>query len=174
MSPKRTTAPPAHKRSRPSASSEKGLIAKEKTKKQSVKRRTALDNRFHRTDLTLSCGPPSLATGRAARPLPRITAGQRGAICNGRERQVLLGSREGLQPRANVRRFGSFSVKSARPLLATLIGGAALRVLSGRGGFGYYGLGTRIDNLASRQQFTLHLNKNALIRNGFNSWNLAR
>jgi hypothetical protein len=30
-------------------SGEKGLIAREKTKKQSAKKRTALDNRFHRT-----------------------------------------------------------------------------------------------------------------------------
>ena len=49
MSSKRTTAPPAQKHSRSSRSGEKGLIAKEKTKKQSAKGRTALDNRFHRT-----------------------------------------------------------------------------------------------------------------------------
>src|SRR5438552_9348651 len=44
-----TTAPPTPKHSRSSLSSRKGLIATEKTKKQSAKRRTALDNRFHRT-----------------------------------------------------------------------------------------------------------------------------
>src|SRR5688500_10932130 len=63
MSPMRTTALPAQKHSRSSRSGEKGLIAKEKTKKQSAKRRTALDNRFHRTDLTLNCGAASRAGG---------------------------------------------------------------------------------------------------------------
>ncbi len=49
MSPRHTTAPPTPKHSRLSPSSRKGLIATEKTKKQSAKKRTALDNRFHRT-----------------------------------------------------------------------------------------------------------------------------
>src|SRR6059058_4611673 len=53
MSQRKTTAPPTPKHSRSSLSSRKGLIATEKTKKQSAKRRTALDNRFHRT-LSLS------------------------------------------------------------------------------------------------------------------------
>jgi len=68
MSPKQTTAPPALKHSRSSRSGEKGLIAKEKTKKQSAKRRTILDNRFHRTDLTLSCaaGPACRSRSGAA------------------------------------------------------------------------------------------------------------
>src|SRR5713226_4093532 len=49
MSQRKTTAPPTPKHSRSSLSSRKGLIATEKTKKQSAKKRTALDNRFHRT-----------------------------------------------------------------------------------------------------------------------------
>src|SRR5229473_8217222 len=49
MSPKRTTAPPPIKHSRSSSSGRKWLIAKEKTEKQSARKRSALDNRFHRT-----------------------------------------------------------------------------------------------------------------------------
>ena len=49
MSPRRKTEPPTREHSRSSSSGRNGLIAKEKTKKQSAKRRTALDNRFHRT-----------------------------------------------------------------------------------------------------------------------------
>ena len=49
MSQRKTTAPPTPKHSRSSYSGRKGLIAKEKTKKQSARKRTALDNRFHRT-----------------------------------------------------------------------------------------------------------------------------
>lgn len=55
MSPRRKTEPSTHVSSRSARSGRSGLIAKGKTEKQSVKRRTALDNRFHRTDLTLSC-----------------------------------------------------------------------------------------------------------------------
>ena len=54
MSPRRKTVPPTQKHSRSSSSGRKELIAKEKDEKQSAKRRTALDNRFHRT---LACGP---------------------------------------------------------------------------------------------------------------------
>ena len=49
MSQRRTTDPPTQKHSRSSPSGRKGLIATEKTKKQSAKKRSALDNRFHRT-----------------------------------------------------------------------------------------------------------------------------
>ena len=49
MSPRRKTVPPTQKHSRSSSSGRKELIAKEKTEKQSAKRRTVLDNRFHRT-----------------------------------------------------------------------------------------------------------------------------
>ncbi len=49
MSPRRKTEPPTRKHSRSSSLGRNGLIAKEKTKKQSVRERTALDNRFHRT-----------------------------------------------------------------------------------------------------------------------------
>jgi len=82
MSPKGMTAPPARKRSRSSSSGQEGLIAKEKTKKQSAKKRTALDNRFHRTALSLTCAakahvPKSRGTAVAAH-----TAGRQRAICN--------------------------------------------------------------------------------------------
>jgi hypothetical protein len=49
MSQRRTTVPPTRNHSRSSASGRKGLIAKAKTKKQSAKKRTVLDDRFHRT-----------------------------------------------------------------------------------------------------------------------------
>ena len=49
MSPRRKTAPPTQKHSRSSSSGRGKLIAKEKTEKQSVREKTALDNRFHRT-----------------------------------------------------------------------------------------------------------------------------
>jgi hypothetical protein len=49
MSPRRKTEPPTREHSRSSSSGRKGLIAKGKPKKQSVRERTALDNRFHRT-----------------------------------------------------------------------------------------------------------------------------
>jgi hypothetical protein len=49
MSPRNKTAPTTPKHSPSSPSGRNGLIAKEKTKKQSVRERTALDNCFHRT-----------------------------------------------------------------------------------------------------------------------------
>ena len=55
MSQRRKTAPPTRVSSRSPRSDRSGLIAKEKTEKQSAKRRTVLDNRFHRTDLSLIC-----------------------------------------------------------------------------------------------------------------------
>ena len=51
MSPRRKTVPPTRVSSRSPQSGRSGLIAKEKTEKQSAKERTALDNRFHRTSL---------------------------------------------------------------------------------------------------------------------------
>src|SRR5437870_6282706 len=72
-SQRKKTAPPTPRRPRSSSSSRKGLIATEKTKKQSAKKRTALDNRFHRTP-TLSCtrapraGLPRHAGRRDRRP----------------------------------------------------------------------------------------------------------
>src|SRR6266498_2673964 len=58
-SQRKKTAPPTPRRSRSSSSSRKGLIATEKTKKQSAKKRTVLDNRFHRTfDPELRAGHP--------------------------------------------------------------------------------------------------------------------
>ncbi len=59
-SQRKKTAPPTPRRPRSSSSSRKGLIATEKTKKQSAKKRTVLDNRFHRTP-TLSCTRASRA-----------------------------------------------------------------------------------------------------------------
>jgi hypothetical protein len=50
MSQRKKTAPPTPVHPRSSPAGRKGLIAKERTKKQSAKRRTVLDNRFHRTD----------------------------------------------------------------------------------------------------------------------------
>jgi len=49
MSPRRKTEPPTREHSRSSSSGRNGLIAKGKAKTQSVRERTALDNRFHRT-----------------------------------------------------------------------------------------------------------------------------
>ena len=49
MSPKRTTVPPTRASSRSSRTGRSGLIAREKTEKQSARERTTLDNRFHRT-----------------------------------------------------------------------------------------------------------------------------
>ena len=49
MSQRRRTVPPTRKHSRSAQSGREGLIAKEKTKKQSAKKRTVLDNRLHRT-----------------------------------------------------------------------------------------------------------------------------
>jgi hypothetical protein len=54
MSQRRTTAPPTRVSSRSSRSRRSELIAREKNEKQSAKERTALDNRFHRTDLRFS------------------------------------------------------------------------------------------------------------------------
>ena len=49
MSQRKKTVPTTPKHPRSSSMGRKGLIAKEKTKKQSVKERTVLDNHFHRT-----------------------------------------------------------------------------------------------------------------------------
>ncbi len=58
-SQRKKTAPPTPRRPRSSSSSRKGLIATEKTKKQSAKKRTVLDNRFHRTPVAeLRAGTP--------------------------------------------------------------------------------------------------------------------
>ncbi len=51
MSQRRKTIPPTQVSSRSPQSGRSGLIAREKTEKQSAKGRTALDNRFHRTCL---------------------------------------------------------------------------------------------------------------------------
>ena len=49
----RKTVPPTHNHSRSTPKVKEELIARKK-KKQSAKRRTVLDYRFHRTDLRLS------------------------------------------------------------------------------------------------------------------------
>ncbi len=49
MSQRRTTVPPTREYSRSSPAGRKGLIATEKKKKRSARKRPALDNRFHRT-----------------------------------------------------------------------------------------------------------------------------
>lgn len=49
MSPRRTTVPSTRVSSRSSQTGRSGLIAKEKDEKQSAQKRSALDNRFHRT-----------------------------------------------------------------------------------------------------------------------------
>jgi len=49
MSQRKKTAPPTLRHSRSSPAGRKGLIATEKTEKQSVRKRTVLDNRFYIT-----------------------------------------------------------------------------------------------------------------------------
>lgn len=49
MSQRQKTVPPTHKRRTLSAPKRSELIAKEKTKKQSAKKKSALDNHFHGT-----------------------------------------------------------------------------------------------------------------------------
>ena len=70
MSRRRTPVPPTRDHSRSRASGRKGLIAMTENKKQSAKRRTVLDDRFHRTYHAFSCERPPRASGRAARRLP--------------------------------------------------------------------------------------------------------
>ena len=67
MSPRRTTVPPTRRHSRSSPQGRKELIARKKDEKQPAKRRTVLDDRFHRTDLSLSSERPraSVPDGRA-------------------------------------------------------------------------------------------------------------
>jgi hypothetical protein len=54
MSERRKTVTPTRVFSRSSQRGRSELIAREKYEKQSAKKRTALDNRFHRTDLRFS------------------------------------------------------------------------------------------------------------------------
>ena len=79
MAQKRKTAPPTRVSSRSSRNGRSGLIAKEKTEKQSVKRRTVLDNRFHRTSLVYRVDravarPAPHGSGRAGFPHPALRA----------------------------------------------------------------------------------------------------
>src|SRR5438876_12001902 len=95
MSPRRTTVPPTRRHSRSSPQGRKELIARKKDEKQPAKRRTVLDDRFHRTDHSLSRARPSRAS---------ITyAGK-------------LAKHEGLQARASVRPRVGCSEKLGRAL----------------------------------------------------------
>ena len=67
MSQRRTTVPPTRKHSPSSTLGRKGLIAKEKPQKQSAKRRTVLDNHFHRTVQRFTCA----ARARVPKPMRR-------------------------------------------------------------------------------------------------------
>ncbi len=53
---RKKTAPRTRKHRKTSSSKKLGLIAREKNAKQSAKTKSALDNRFHRTALPISCG----------------------------------------------------------------------------------------------------------------------
>ena|SRR5688572_20332636 len=55
MSQRDKTVPPTGVTSRSSQSGRSELIAREKNEKRSAKERSTLDDRFHRTYLTLSC-----------------------------------------------------------------------------------------------------------------------
>ena len=59
------TVPPTQAASRSPRSVRKELIAKEKTEKQSARRGSVLDNRFHRTD---QHSPPLNRTGQHSKP----------------------------------------------------------------------------------------------------------
>ena len=81
MSPRRTTVPPTRRHSRSSPQGRKELIARKKDEKQPAKRRTVLDDRFHRTDHSLAA------------------SGLRARVPDSRK----LAKREALQRRASVR-----------------------------------------------------------------------
>jgi hypothetical protein len=66
------------------------------------------------TDLALSCGPPSRASGRAARWSPAQFSRSAKVLDATSVTPRRLGGGRGLQPRANLRRPGSFSVKLGR------------------------------------------------------------
>src|SRR5882724_11258259 len=61
MSQRHTTVPPTRRHAASARVEREGLIAREKTKKQSAKERTALDNRFHRTFFRSGARVPSLS-----------------------------------------------------------------------------------------------------------------
>ncbi len=82
MSPRRTTVPPTRVSSRSSRTGRSELIAGKKNEKQSAKRRTALDDRFHRTYHALRRERPPRASRTAARRLPPFDDD---AICSRRD-----------------------------------------------------------------------------------------
>ena len=105
-SQRKKTAPPTPRRPRSSSSSRKGLIATEKTKKQSAKKRTALDNRFHRTP-TLSCARatrPGLTRGTLAAATDEASEG---AKCGRRDAEQFGAAHGGSAAEPTDRRLGS-------------------------------------------------------------------
>jgi hypothetical protein len=80
MSQRHTTVPSTRESSRSPRSDRKGRIARDKNEKQSARRRPALDNRFHRTDLrftrtnrdALTYSSRDAATQRFVRVQPRV------------------------------------------------------------------------------------------------------
>ena len=74
MSQRRKTVPPTRVSSRSSQPGRSELIAREKNEKQSAKERTALDNRFHRTDPS---SPARTRTGRSIALATQQLAGSR-------------------------------------------------------------------------------------------------
>ena len=74
MRQRRTTVPPTRVASRSSRSGRSELIARTKTEKQSAKRRTVLDNRFHRTDLRFSRAARTRNGNALARTPPRAAS----------------------------------------------------------------------------------------------------
>lgn len=71
MSQRKKTAPSTLKPSRSSPVGRKGLIATENTKKQSAKKRTVLDNRFHRTFQAERLRPATARTNSLAETGPK-------------------------------------------------------------------------------------------------------
>ena len=86
MSPRRKTESSTRASSRSARTGRSGLIAKEKTEKQSAKRRTVLDNRFHRTRVMLRI--KAIFRARAI-PTPGVS------VYRGSQRKKWLGKLEG-------------------------------------------------------------------------------
>jgi hypothetical protein len=100
MSQRRKTVPPTRVSSRSPRSGRSGLIAREKTKKQSAKRRTALDNRFHRTP-TLSCTRASRARPYRGALAAATDGASEGARCGQREAEQWVSPGPGNGPRVS-------------------------------------------------------------------------
>ena len=113
MSLKRTTAPPTQKRAGSSRSSEKGLIAKDRTTKQSAKRKPVLDNRFHRTIAFIERSLPELRAGFTQRTAERRAACPKALTACERRAAVRNRSARRLGRRATIRRLDSLSEELA-------------------------------------------------------------